>query len=641
PDNSNSRLYYDADGQFEALTVQKPDGSYAVQNAVLRDAHNRVQAVHTPTRTTRFHYDGLNLSNIIDTEGRRIHYAEYDEAGRPLRLTLERDTQKQADLAVAYHNNGQPRCITLRPSAGHPERFHFNALGDLVRHERPHRAASEVQFNAWGAPQSLTYDAGNGPETHLLFAEGDNRVLQFPNQVFAEVDTQGRVTTLGYPGLAPKTTDYDAESRPVVISEGNHPARRIAWRDGRVDFLIAEAPVHPAGGTPISETITPAYDATGRVVQLTHADGRGEQFVYPAGSKDLTRLERFTDANGVTQSYRTNLNRLTGVQIEGGPSLNYQYDPAGNLTEVSVANMHTRYEGWQEGYPTQMTWGDGTAFTVTKENGLLKSISSTDTFELSLEYETGGNGLSEDCDQAVNYSGAKLTRVTRAGPDLRETLVPSYNPNHTLGEVRVEREIADTGNGPQKAPETLSFTESYGNGDKQLLTQLTLVLHDQPSPSGSDDLVEIQLRGRSTVQGEGGRIAQQTSEAPRAVVQPADPETTHQVDWTYQPENGNLTQVDAVSTNKQRGRYERDGFRRLRAIERADGSRIEYAYDSGHRRIRAATEGNQTPLIFSYQGSKLIAVGRKEGDGERWTHAVAHDPFGPAFIVDLENSDKI
>ncbi|MBO1321706.1 RHS repeat protein [Acanthopleuribacter pedis] len=323
PDNSNSRLYYDADGQFEALTVQKPDGSYAVQNAVLRDAHNRVQAVYTPTRTTLFQYDGLNLSNIIDTEGRRIHYAEYNEAGRPLRLTVERDTQKQADLAVAYHNNGQPRCITLRPSAGHPERFHFNALGDLIRHERPHRAASEVQFNAWGAPQSLTYDAGNGPETHLLFAEGDNRVLQFPNQVFAEVDTQGRVTTLGYPGLAPKTTDYDAESRPVVISEGNHPARRIAWRDGRVDFLIAEAPVHPAGGTPISETITPAYDATGRVVQLTHADGSGEQFVYPAGSEELTRLESFTDANGVTQSYRTNLNRLTGVQIEGGPSPHY------------------------------------------------------------------------------------------------------------------------------------------------------------------------------------------------------------------------------------------------------------------------------------------------------------------------------
>ncbi|MBO1323102.1 Ig-like domain-containing protein, partial [Acanthopleuribacter pedis] len=594
PDGTTAQSFYNHYGLLMGRGVNDTAGNFTPTLEIVRDAEQRITELVTATERLSFTYDGWNLTGIESSDGTRVTYAYEAGQTRPHGITTENDGILLQDVAVTYHAGGQAKCVTVKPAGQAPESFHYNVHGDLIRHQRPHQASTTVAFNAWGAPQSLT----NGGETFPLFEEGNSNQLSFPNNVSVVINERGLTESVAYPGLAAKQFAYDADGRLTGLFEGaDHQARALEWADGRVTRITTTPPVSEVTAAELpgigSETTVPEYDGNGRVVRLTRAQVSGvgapshEVFTYDPSSDDLGRLQSYRDGNGVVQSYTYDRHhRLNGIWLDEGPSFYYGYDDAGNMTDVAAAGMHVAFGDWQNGYPTAMTWGDGTAFSVTLDgSNRLAAVQSADGgFALELGYD--GSAQIDGCDSAADYIGGKISRVTRAGPDLREILTPTYNSNHTLASVAVERHIGERGppppegeSGAEPSYETLRFDETYGSGDKQLLQNLTLVLRDQALGDGTQR-GDIQLRRRETTDQAGPRIAAQSEAQARVLGQAETPEVTRDRTMTYAAANGNLERIE--ETDGADTYFVWDGERRLRAM-RKDGRLSSYEYDSRHR----------------------------------------------------------
>ncbi|CAM2008630.1 RHS repeat-associated core domain-containing protein [Acanthopleuribacter pedis] len=653
PDGTTAASAFDQHGNLYGAGVIDTEGKEVNTLQVFRDAEQRVKYLVTPRDTLEYIYDGWNLTGVRGENGAEVAYSYDTGHSRPKTITLKQGGQLEQEIAVSYHANGNPSCVTVEAPGRLPESYHYNAFGDLIRHQRPHQASSTVSFNAWGAPKTVTTAAG----TFNLFEEGASNILTFPNNVTIEINARGLQESISYPGLAAKRFSYDADGRLTGVFEGgSHQALATTWENGRITQITSTA---PGGNVPVakrdavaSETITPTYDSHGRLVRLTRESASAgastlvETYAYLPDTNDLGRIDRYTDANGVTHQFNYDKKkRFHGTTIGDAVNLHYEYDDTDNVVSVIGPTMFVQYADWQNGYPATITWGDGTEFTINQDgSNRLSSIQTADgSFALQLSYD--GNAQIDGCNSAADYVGAKIAGVTRAGPELREILTPSYNPNHTLAGVAVERHIGErpppaTGGEEAPAPEptyeTIRFDESYGSGDKQLLQNLTLILRDQPlaDPSETGD---IQLRRRVATHQEGPRINSQTEWDAQVVGQTHADNIGQTKTMAYIPENGNLDQITGGEGDQQSFAW--DGERRLRAL-RQGNQLFTYEYDSQGRRIRATTANRLEPMIFAYHGSKVVAIGIKRQGGVDWTHAVGHGPMGPAFIEDLKDREK-
>ncbi|CAM2008624.1 hypothetical protein [Acanthopleuribacter pedis] len=653
PDGTTAASAFDQHGNLYGAGVIDTEGAEVNTLQVFRDAEQRVKYLVTPRDTLEYIYDGWNLTGVRGENGAEVGFSYDSGHSRPKTITMKQGGQLEQEIAVSYHANGNPSCVTVEAPGRLPESFHYNAFGDLIRHQRPHQASSTVSFNAWGAPKTVTTAAG----TFNLFEEGASNTLTFPNDVTIEINARGLQESIAYPGLAAKRFSYDADGRLTGVFEGeSHQALATTWENGRITQITSTA---PGGNVPVakrdavaSETITPTYDSHGRLVRLTRESASAgastlvETYAYLPDTNDLGRIDRYTDANGVTHQFNYDKKkRFHGTTIGDAVNLHYEYDDTDNVVSVIGPTMFVQYADWQNGYPATITWGDGTEFTINQDgSNRLSSIQTADgSFALQLSYD--GNAQIDGCNSAADYVGAKIAGVTRAGPELREILTPSYNPNHTLAGVAVERHIGErpppaTGGEEAPAPEptyeTIRFDESYGSGDKQLLQNLTLILRDQPlaDPSETGD---IQLRRRVATHQEGPRINSQTEWDAQVVGQTHADNIGQTKTMAYIPGNGNLDQITPAEGDQQAFAW--DGERRLRAL-RQGNQLFTYEYDSQGRRIRATTANRLEPMIFAYHGSKVVAIGIKRQGGVDWTHAVGHGPMGPAFIEDLKDREK-
>ncbi|CAM2009692.1 phospholipase effector Tle1 domain-containing protein [Acanthopleuribacter pedis] len=649
PDGTGVETFYDQNGYFLAQGVLDTGGLLTPTLSVERDAAQRIKVAYTAEGTLRYTYDDVNLVQVDHSDGTSISY-DYDaNQTQPKTITQSRGGQVQETVHIEYHENGNPKCVTVETAGRPAESFHYSTHGDLVRHQRAHQPSTLVSFNAWGVPKELNA----GGTIHQLFRDGDSSKLNFPNDVTIDINARGLLEQIGYPGLAPKRFQYDADGRLTDMVEGaNHIARSLQWQNGRVTRITATPPATTATGGTLpaipAEDLVPAYDSDGRLVQLDRIPSGDvglpsrETLTYATDTDDLSRIERYQDGNGVTQIYGYRNNRLTNLTIENGPSFVFSHDDGGNIDFVAAGGLSARYTNWESGFPTNMQWGDGTNFQIglDGQQRLTHVQTSDQDFALQITYKSGSQ--IDGCGNGADYQGALIDSVTRAGPELREILTPEFNPgNQTLRGVSVERHIGErappANTDPEAEPtyETLSFQEDYGSGEKQLLQQLSLVL-SQEDPDNPGQTRQVQLRKRAATGGDGPRVNQLNTWNPSETIDPTQPPASTAT-LTYSSANGNLEQISAPSLPNQEFAW--DGERRLRAM-RKDGRTYEYAYDSGHRRIRAATSLSPNPLVFSYHGSKLIAVGVNQATGIRWTHAVAHGPMGPAFIVDLENQNN-
>ncbi len=463
----------------------------------------------------------------------------------------------------------------------------------------------------WGAVDTISYKGRD----YSVFGAGGPQKLNLPGDVTADVDSKGRLVEIQRPGLSLKTMNYtDDDQLDQVLFDGQ-VLRDHDYQNGDLTQIRV---FNPAG---TEDFYTYGYDDYGRLSEILANDQVLAAWTYPDLSQPdpdpdknwghSDRVLSYTDGNGVVYDYSYDrYGHINGIELSGGPVFQMRYDATGRPLEIQSSGMRVLYDGWEQGLPKHITWGDGTHFTVDRDSNdnLTRIASDNETFVLDLTWQETPPG-SDPCEGTSNPPPKRLTRILRQAAGFSETLEPTYNDDEHLTGVRINR----NDNGNQDIIE-----EGYGQVEKQLLAGLTRVLN------GSVLVDETYQRDEGA---DNRRITQRVGQAGAAT-----PAGTDQ--YQYDPTLGNLTQITTRAGNIRT--FVWDGFRRLREIRDNGSLTASYQYDHNYRRIRAATSVNPLPLAFAYQNSRVIAIGLYEGPGQvQWTHAIGQGPLGPAFIKDL------
>ncbi|CAM2070249.1 Ig-like domain-containing protein [Sulfidibacter corallicola] len=598
PDGAEHELELNGFGQPRAFR----DNGVTTRKWV-RDALGRVDEVRTPDRVYDFDYSEESLGLASITGGRHdLNFSNWSPLGQPQTIEIG----DVARIEVQYHPGGRPSCATLTRKGGLPTQMNYNAHGDLVGLKRGNQPLTEYTYNRWGAVASMT--VGNSQPLQV-FGSGDSATVNLPGGVTADVDTEGRLSQVTYPGLATKEYGYDGLGQLTSVTIGGVLLRSYQYGQGRLEQITA--------GEPGSEEVyVYGYDVDGRLASLTRDGVPWGNWTYPdledlrqqEGLAEPNRVQSYTDPNGVTISYRYEDGQVTLIDIEQGPSFQIAYDVGGNQTLIRAMGMEAKYTEWENGMPTRIAWGDGTSFDLAQdEMGQLDQIAESEgIFLLDLDWEdVPSEGLCSEAGEA-GPPDKKISKVTRKAPGLEETWEPEYTEGQQLQSIQITR---TGGQG------TDTLTENYGEVRNQLLGGLTRVLNGTVV---RDDVFThdptVDHRRVDSVTGTGG------------------------VDvYSYDPVLGNLTRIDYRDGRVREFAW--DGFRRLTEI-REDGQVLgAYAYDHQNRRIRAATPASDVPLVFAWHDSRVIAIGQQRGTLEapriEWTHAIGQGPLGPAFLKDL------
>ncbi|MDX1931068.1 MAG: choice-of-anchor A family protein [Capsulimonadales bacterium] len=286
PDGSSSRVDYTPTGQIERMTdVLGRTTRYAY------DAQGRQLRVTFPDGTeASAAYDNLGRRIFGTDQGnRRIGYV-YDSLDRMTQVSLYAPGAAAPTISTTYVYNDAGQVSTVVDGNGHSTRTDFDDQGLVRRVEDPTGAYILFDFDRNGRPYRLTD------------AQGNTRTLTF--------DDAGRTT-------ASTTADARGESSETVryVYDELHRVKNIVSPSGRTDSYV--------------------YDAKGRVIAASNAQGETTNYAYD----ELDNLIFVTDPNGrtVRRDY-DNVGRLIRRTLPGGQFESFTYNPDKSLASTTDFN---------------------------------------------------------------------------------------------------------------------------------------------------------------------------------------------------------------------------------------------------------------------------------------------------------------
>lgn len=604
PNGRREKLEQDG---FGDLARQTRDG--LTQLKITRDARSRAKRLRTPDHEIRLDYDQeADAVSRIDGLKEPIAFSNFNHLSQPRRVDIG---DGRVTLNLEYHVGGRLKCLTQNTRGGLTSYRNYSDLGDLTSLRRGNQAPIRYTYNVWGAVDTISYKGRD----YSIFGAGGPQKLNLPGDVTANVDSKGRLVEIQRPGLSLKTMNFtDDDQLDQVLFDGK-VLRDYDYQNGDLTQVRV---FNPAG---TEDLYTYRYDDYGRLYEIMENEQTLATWTYPDLSQPdpdpekswghSDRMLTYTDGNGIVYTYSYDrYGHINGIELSGGPVFQMRFDATGLPLEIQSSGMRVQYDGWEQGLPAHITWGDGTHFTINRDsnNNLTRLANDNNTFVLDLTWQETPPGA-DPCEGNSNPPPKRLTRIIRQAADFNEILEPTYNDDDHLTGLRFDRN--DNGN-------HYVIEEGYGQVAKQLLGGLTRVLN------GSILVDETYQHDESA---DNRRISQRIGQA--GSTSPAGTDQ-YQYDLTL----GNLTQI--TSRNGNIRTFVWDGFRRLREIHDNGSLTASYQYDHRYRRIRAATNITQLSLAFAYQDSRVIAIGLYEGPGRvQWTHAIGQGPIGPAFIKDL------
>ena len=333
---------YTFDGRGNQTSVTDPLGN--VTHNEYDAAGNLVATVNALGQRTQNRYDASgNLSATVDALGNVTATFGYNANGDMTSTTDANGVTRsfghdaagrQTDTSVTV--NGEPVVTsTLYDEAGR--------VIETVDADGKH---SFTEYNAIGKPCRTTDKLGNVTET-LYDARGNVVETRYPDGTYTRTvyDANGRtLATVArtVPGRSANgsRTVYDSVGRAVrserlanvVISLVEDPVGSGAYRS---EFVGADAV--------ISATAT-RYDAAGRVIESTAADGAVTRYEYDAAGKQTAVI----DALGNRTEYECdNAGRQTLVRDALGHETQFVYDALGRRVQTVFADgtaMQTTYD---------------------------------------------------------------------------------------------------------------------------------------------------------------------------------------------------------------------------------------------------------------------------------------------------------
>jgi RHS repeat-associated protein len=449
---NTTRYVYDANGR-QIQTIDALGGVTSTQY----DAAGRKVATTDPLgRTIRYQYDadgqkvatiapdGSTTRNVYDADGRLVQTIDaagnittnaYDPAGNLVSVT------DALGNVTSYQYGDVNQKAAMTDAKGNVTLYSYDTLGNLVQRTLPdgetstslYNSANQLASTTNGDGQTIQYGYDNRTRlTSLTLPDGSQETYTYTSDGLISSVTDASGTT---------TYDYDALTRRLVrVTEPDGRYIRYAYDAQGNRTLMADSM-----GTGQPEDVTQyAYDALGRLVQVTDPQGGVTTYTYDADSDLLTtalpngvtetdtydtqnRLIAIVDKNaagstiaGFSYTLDVNGNR-TKEQDADGSYILYTYDALNRLTSEQHFNSNGQSTG-SETYTYDalgnVTSRSGTlltdaAFSYNGDNQLVTGAGST------YRYDAAGNLVS-----VTDSTGA----VTRYSYDARGRLISSQTP---------------------------------------------------------------------------------------------------------------------------------------------------------------------------------------------------------------------
>jgi len=369
------------------------------------DREGRVTEQHNPAGLSyRYQYeknrvtitDSLNRREVLHTEGEgglkrvvkkeyadgSVTHSEYDPAGR---LVAQTDA---AGRRTEYRLHMASGAVTSVTGPDGRKRSHgYNSRLPLTSTTDPDGLRSTQEYDEQGRLTAGT--TRSGETTRYVYANpaselptetedmtGSTRQMTWSRygQLLAFTDCSGYETRYEYDRVGQLTAthreegiseyrDYDGRGRLTAVRDTEGHETRYAWNEAG-DLVAVTGPdghrqemQHDGWGKVLSSTqggLTRrmAYDAAGRITQLTNENGSHSEFSWDTLDRmtaqrgfdgrtqrynyDLAgRLTRSEDEGRVTLWHHDESDRLTHRTVSGEPAEQWQYDERGWLTGIS------------------------------------------------------------------------------------------------------------------------------------------------------------------------------------------------------------------------------------------------------------------------------------------------------------------
>ncbi|WP_138295043.1 RHS repeat-associated core domain-containing protein [Clostridium sp. BSD2780061688st1 E8] len=288
-------------------------------------------AAHTKLLTTTMTYDAKgNMLSSTDPQGAVTSYTYHEKWNLPLTVATQKDASTTLTTTYTYDNYGN--LLTTTDSMGKVTSNTYGTYGLLtrttgwndseVRYVYDARGRLTEQWNKVGVSgdaiqNAIAYEGGLYDKQTYTYDERDN--------LATVTDALGNTINYAYNNLGNKT----AATYPNGYKE--------TWQYNRNGLLTQAA--HNNSANPGGQTVTTqyTYDDLNRITQTQFADGTQEttSYSYETVGGALCFVVTATDANGVSSRTVSNHLGQTVETVSGGLAVQYAYDAAGNMTQVT------------------------------------------------------------------------------------------------------------------------------------------------------------------------------------------------------------------------------------------------------------------------------------------------------------------
>ncbi|AFY50369.1 RHS repeat-associated core domain protein [Nostoc sp. PCC 7524] len=575
--SNGQQVTFGRDAQGRIATVTDPMGK---QIKYEYDAQgDLIKVTDRENHTTGFDYSDSQphyLEEIIDSLGRTGLKNEYDQNGR-----LTKVFNAVGD-AVQLEYNPDNSIYTFKDVFGNPTTYEYDVRGNII-----------TEVDALGGITKRTFDDNNNvlSETN---PEGETRSYTYDSQgnKLSETDPLGNVTRYTYNANNDLLTTTDALGNTTtnVYDQKGNLLSISGQANGKITISYDGAGL-PTSLTTSEGTTTFEYDAKGNLTKEINSLGHEITYTYDANGNRLTETRQLTTSNGVrtlvTKTEYDAKGKVIQVTDAEGGVIQTVYDAVGNKIEDIDANGRvTKYVYDQRGLLIETIYPDATP------------NNNSDNPRTRKEYDEAGRVIAEidELGRRTEFKYDKLGRLTF-------TIFPDATPADNSDNPRTEKRYDQAGRLIAEVDELGNATRYIYNEAGQLIAT---ILPDNTPNNDDDNpriLTSYDALGRQISQTDplGHTTEFLYDQLGRPIGQILPDQTTTSA--KFDDAGRIIARTDQAGNTT---RYEYDAIGQLTAVIDALGQRTEYQYNElGNLSSQKDANGNVTQYEYDGLGRRV------------------------------------